>query len=392
MNSFNLLFDRIRQNWKFHYGIFKTVIDWTVMVYLIVPAIVIGAFIYHSWWSYIPYWIIGIPYTIFFLILFFFLWGGNFQTFVREADGVYLRKNECLLLRLKQGGILYSFIMEWILATFLFFIISPFWIKYYEMSIGSLILFQFMWMSLKWLIMAVKGRMNVLATGWRNIFRSLPLVIIAIIIWYLSYKALALGNIMLMISIILLNVLISLLLIRRRFISIETFEQDLAIDEMEKTKYINLIFGMSMDMDKMQRQSSIKRRPSLYSRSNRIFKYRTPTKGFLELFIKATTRNTEYIFGFLKITGITTAAIIAVPPIWLRLMIICLAYIFLISWIGSVWHKLIGDHPFTKKYKEDIEYFQGKRMVTIILSIPFVGVVICIFIIRMWILSLFSFL
>ncbi len=392
MNSFSLLFARIQQNWRFQYGLFKAVSDWTIMVYLVIPAIVIGAAVYRSWWVDIPYWIEGIPYEILFVLFFFFLWNGHFHTFVREADGIFLMKNESLLLGLKQGGIIYTSILELLSAMFLAFVISPFWIKHFEMSIVGLILFHLMWVSLKWLVMAVKGKMNILVKGWRNIFRSMPLAIMAFIIWYVSYRAFTMENTFFMMSIIMLNVLVTLKLIKKRFTSIRTFERDLVIDEMEKIKYITLILGMSMDMEKLSKPTLTRRKPRLYSRSNRIFKERTSTKGFLELFIKATTRNSEYILGFLKITGITAAAIIAIPPIWFKITIICFGYIFLISWIGNVWNKLIGEHPFTKKYVGDDGYLHGKRAVTIILSIPFIVVIICALIIRIWISSLFSFL
>ncbi|MEK3887639.1 ABC transporter permease [Bacillus sp. FSL K6-3431] len=391
MNSQSLLFARLRQNWKFQYGLFKAVVDWTVMLYLVIPSIVIGGAIYRSWWHDIPGWFEGIPYELLFILFFFMLWSGHFHTYVREADGIFLMKNERLLLGLKQGGIIYSYIIELLIAAALAIVIAPFWLNHFYMSKASLILFAFLWVSLKWLLMAVKGRMNIHIRGWRHLLNSLPMFIIAIIIWVVSYQAFFNGYIFGMVGIIILNMIISFIFIKKRFTTVRTFEQDLAIDELEKTKHMNLIFGMSMDIEKMPKPASTRKVPRLYSKSNRIFKKRTPAKGFLELFIKATTRNIEYILGYFKIVGVTTAAIAVLPPMWLKISLVCIGYIFLLSWISSVWHKVIVDHPFTKKYAEDDGYFHGKKVVTIALSIPFTFIIACTFIIRIWFRNLFLF-
>ncbi|MFK4997385.1 hypothetical protein ACI2OX_07030 [Bacillus sp. N9] len=124
---------------------------------------------------------------------------------------------------------------------------------------------------------------------------------------------------------------------------------------------IHLIFGMSMDMEKLPRPSTPRKTPRLYAKSNRIFTKRTAENGFIELFIKATTRSVEYIIGFLHISGWTTVAIIALPPIWLKISIACFGYIFLRAWIGSVWNKVIGGHLFTKRYAEMDAYFEAKK-------------------------------
>lgn len=391
VNSRRLLYNRIRQNWKYQYGIIKTIIDWTIMLYLVVPTAVIGGAVYRSWWFDTPQWIEEMPFGLLFFVFFLLLWRGHFHTYVREADRIFLMKNERLMLQLKRGGIIYSYILDILYALILAFLIAPFWLHHYERSIESLILFSLLWISLKWVIMAVKGKMNVHVRGWRSLLRSLPLVIAAIIAWEVSYKFFINENIPLITTIIIIYAIGSFILIKKRFTSVNTFEQDLAIDEQEKTKYINLIFGMSMDMEKMPKSVPSRKRPRLYSRSNRIFKKRSPENGFVELFIKATTRNTEYILRYLQIIGVTIMAVTILPPLWLKLSIACFGLGFLFSWIGSVWHKVIASHPFTKKYAEDDGYFQSKKRVTTVLAISFVIIIASSLIINSWIRSYLSF-
>ncbi|WP_428908320.1 hypothetical protein [Niallia sp. Krafla_26] len=49
------------KNWKYQISIFKTIVDWIVMLYIILPAILIFIFNYLSWWNEIPVWIANIP-------------------------------------------------------------------------------------------------------------------------------------------------------------------------------------------------------------------------------------------------------------------------------------------------------------------------------------------
>ncbi len=382
MNSSQLLFHRIRENWKYKYKIIKTIIDWTILIYIVVPAAVITIFVYRSWWIAPPFWIASVPFSLLFAVFFFLLWGGYFKTYIREADIIFLRKNEKLMLGMKRGGIIISYLTEVLSAVFLAVLISPLWIIHYGLSLKELVLFFGIWVSLRWLVMAVNGQLNVHLKGWRNLIRSIPVVVGAGSIWWLSYKALQSGSLLLVFMIIILNGIASMLLLKKRFTTIHTFEQDLSIDEKDKSKYTEMIFGLSMDIEKLPKPKPVRKSPRLYSKSNRIFKTRSPRNGFLELFIKSTTRDMEYVRGYFQVLGITVAAIIFLPPLWLKITIAAVGVLFLTVWIGSVWHKLIGSHPFTKKYSGDEGYIKGKQIVTAVLLIPFV--IICL--LNVWIL------
>lgn len=105
MSSSRLLFRRIRENTSYQYGILKTIFDWTVVVYLLIPSMVIGIFIYSSWWATPPGWITSIPFAALFIFFYFLLWGGQVHTYMREADRIFLRVNKPLMLGLKQKGL-----------------------------------------------------------------------------------------------------------------------------------------------------------------------------------------------------------------------------------------------------------------------------------------------
>ncbi|WP_339162086.1 ABC transporter permease [Siminovitchia sp. FSL W7-1587] len=376
MNSGRLLWTRVLENGKHKLKTMRAVMDWTIIVYFVIPSIVIGFFIYRSWWLEMPGWIQHIPFSFLFIGSFFLLWNSHFRTYVREADTIFLMKKERLFIGLKKGGILFSYTFEILTAGLLALLIAPFWFQHYGFTGLQLLSFCISWITLKWLVMAVSGRLDVQLRGLISILRNIPLVIGAGAIWYVSFLAFEHGSILLIILISLLNTVGSIVLNYPRFTSIHTFEQDLAIDEREKRKHTEFVLGMSSDIEKLPKLGTVRKNPRLYSKSNRLFKKRTEMVGYLELFIKVTTRNTEYFWGYVRIIGVTVAALIMLPPLWMKIGITACGLFTVVAWSGSIWHKIVGSHPFTKLYSGKDGYFKGKNTVTAVLAVPFT--VICL--------------
>ncbi|MBO0992434.1 ABC transporter permease [Bacillus sp. SD088] len=385
MKSKKLFWMRLKQGWEYRFGTIKSIIDWTVFVYFILPATVISFFIYRSWWIELPGWIDGM--SIHMLALFFLLlWGEHFHTYVREADRIFLRKNKKLFLQLKQWGIFYSYCFQCLSAVGLGIAIAPFWYQHFHLHTNDFFLFAGLWVSLKWLIMSIKGKLNVQVRGWRSLFRGIPLVMGALIIWELGFWLFTNQNIVWLFLLILLNTGSSFFFVRRRFSSVHNFEQDLAIDELEKNKYTETIFQLSMDIEK-PRFSSNRAKPRLYAQSNRLFKRRNQKTGYLELFIKAFTRDSQYILQYFQIISVTGAAIVLLPPLWLKITVMIAGVLFLITWIGNAWRRTVEEHPFARKYPQEVGYFQAKKLVASVLLIPFIIIVVLLVIVRFFLLT-----
>lgn len=72
MTSDKLLMSRIKENIISEYRVMKTVFDWTIVVYLLVPFIMISIGIYRSWWIELPTWIDSVQLSLLFFFVFFF--------------------------------------------------------------------------------------------------------------------------------------------------------------------------------------------------------------------------------------------------------------------------------------------------------------------------------
>src|SRR5699024_7331930 len=150
-SSGRLFFQRMRQNWIYQYNVFKTIADWIIMLYIIVPFIIAVLVIYRSWWIELPSWLELIPFPLIFILLFFFTWGGHFRTFIRDADRIFLMKNRPLYMRLKQITILFSFVAPILQTTMIGLLIAPFWLKLYQLNAQLLLLYLCLFLSSKWL-------------------------------------------------------------------------------------------------------------------------------------------------------------------------------------------------------------------------------------------------
>ena len=386
MKSKELFWMRLKQEWEHRFRTIKSIVDWTVFVYFVLPATVISFFIYRSWWLEMPNWMDGVPIQL--LALFFLLlWGDHFHTYVREADRIFLRKNKKLFLQLKQWGIIYSYLYQCLSVLGVGIAIAPFWYQHFQLHTGDFILFSGLWVSLKWLIMAIKGKWNVQVRGWRSLLRGIPFFIGALIIWGLGFQLFLQQNVGWLLLLIVFNTALSILFVRHRFTSVHNFEQDLTIDELEKNKYTEMIFQLSLDIEKQSRGTSNRIKPRLYTRSNRLFKTRNEKTGYLELFIKAITRNSQYILQYMQIISVTSAAIILLPPVWLKITVFISGAVFLLTWVGNMWRRTVEEHPFVRKYPMEIGFFQAKRIVTIASLIPFIVIVGLLVVIRIFLFT-----
>ncbi|MEM5599461.1 ABC transporter permease [Niallia circulans] len=64
MNSRKLFFSRLISNWHYQWKVLRSIADWTVIVYILVPLGVFCGVIYRSWWLEIPVWIHKIPFIV----------------------------------------------------------------------------------------------------------------------------------------------------------------------------------------------------------------------------------------------------------------------------------------------------------------------------------------
>ncbi|WP_368654605.1 ABC transporter permease [Ornithinibacillus sp. 4-3] len=372
MKSRSLFLTRWIQDIKYQLSVYRLVIDWTVIIYATIPALAIFIYAYHSWWLEIPNWVQDVPMSGVFLLLFLFLWYGAFRTYVREADLVFLLRKPRLLLHLKRFGLGYSIVKQIVPASILALVLAPFWFKHFQWGFSQLISFVLLWTALRCFVLGVKGQLQQEKRFWKNRIYWLGLILATALLWVISYYCIFYGGFLLSIGLFIIFIAIAFYVIRKRFLTLHTLEQDLLIENHQRNKIVNTIFNLSFELEGMPKRTSSRKTPLLFRKSQRIFSNRTAEKGFHELFMKASLRERTYLYKYLQIIGWTNAAVILFPKWWIKILILVIGLFVLNVWLKEVWDKVIGSHPYTKKYNEEAAYRKARGQMIAVCYIPYV--------------------
>ncbi|EDL63869.1 hypothetical protein BSG1_17895 [Bacillus sp. SG-1] len=366
----HLFFKRIRNSFLFQYNVIKSVADWTVMLYLIVPSAVIGTMIYRSWWMEIPEWIVPLPFELFFLIPFFYILTGYFRTCLLEADQVFLTKHPKILLGLKKWGVFSSYGNTLLFTAAIGLLIAPFWLLHFNAGIMSLLSFLTFILSSKWSHMAVKGILVGLRKNWKRTLLFYLAIIMQLQMWGIAYRLIDHGQYMILALVNTLLIASSFLINRKRIYSKNSMQRDLRIENKLKMKWIRLIFMFSHQVEK-EPVSAERNRPRLLRKSQPIFKKRTPFHGYLELFVKVLIRNFQYSATYFQSIGALSFSQIVLPALWLKLGAAGLIALSLLAWNEWVWDKLIIKHPIGSKYSNKRELRKVQNTTRIVAFIPY---------------------
>src|SRR5690349_9932300 len=81
----HLFLIRLKRYAKEQLRAWGSVMDWTVWVYLLVPAIVISGGLYRDLWQGLPEWAPYVPWTWLYPLALFIMMSGRMRTFLDEA-------------------------------------------------------------------------------------------------------------------------------------------------------------------------------------------------------------------------------------------------------------------------------------------------------------------
>ncbi|MBY0124153.1 ABC transporter permease [Bacillus sp. S/N-304-OC-R1] len=384
MSSWHIFLGRLVRGWKYQYRVIRSIADWTIILYLFIPATVFFLMIYRSWWLKIPEWINNIPLILLFYFLYALAWSGNIRTFVQEGDKVFLIKYKRIFIGMKNWGYAYSVAFQTLQMAVAILIFLPFLRNYYLLDWQEILTVFICFLSMNPAIMLIKYFLRKIESKLKKITAGLLGFVLLgwgiRLIFYLwengSFAAIYVYSGFILTSTIFRSL--------SMFKKISTIDEDISIGNEDKMKNINLIFSFSYEIE-MPVVS--KRRKSLFFReSKRIFNKRSKVNGIIELFIKIFIRNFTYVKGYVQIISVTTAAIIIIPPIWMKALIFSGFLIMTYSWLSLVWERIITSTPLGKKYSESPFYFTARKMAIGVLFI--LAILILSIFISIWLLAM----
>ncbi|MFB1080364.1 ABC transporter permease [Jeotgalibacillus sp. JSM ZJ347] len=373
-----LLRSRIHKDFNYQYGIIKTAIDWTVIVYLILPVIFFSGLFYRSLWIEPPGWFSWFDWRLAALMMAVTMISSKWRTFLYEADSVFLIKRRAQIESLLKKSFIYNLLFAFLetgvivvlllpfLVNFLFadwIQVAAFWVSVTVVKVSGKAMFYFAWLRFK---------------GWRIrgvvISIGIFIIVFTIFVTWLSLSipfaaALPLIGFIMMLPALLKNSLLS----PNRIL-------DHGIKERGyKTRFIKKIFSMSYEVETPPKSKN-RSKPWFFRKSGRIFKQPGPQKAMAELFIKHYARNREYTYIILRLAGAAGASAIFVPSGWAYLIIVAFLAFGTISVSQQMWAQLIDQHAIGVKYKTKDAYFKIKRKTNMISVVPYIVFLLLYFI------------
>ncbi|CAG9622148.1 ABC transporter permease [Sutcliffiella rhizosphaerae] len=363
MSSFQLYWNRLREEYKYQWKNTKAIIDWTILIYLFLFILFIGAMIYDMFPSLVAL-LQGIPFGLTLFIVYYFAWNGTLRIYYQKADHYFFIHRNDLLKGLKKYGIISS-----IFITFLkgILVAVTSYLLLNAVAPGLLPWFEWVlyYISIMLFIMILKKIIAMFWLGWKNRAVNIALFVL---LGGITYFTINWEIWVPVISMFLIGTLILYLYYWRT----DSFMSDVEENEKIRQKYVGMIFSASEYVHIPKASSRTK--PLFFRKSERIFQERKPQHALTELFFKYLLRNSRHIFSYLKLIGITIGVMTFIP-LWLKFGLFVAFFFFLKEWLNIVYDELVG-HPFLDMHKDKkLVKEEYQEMVTRWLYYPALGIV-----------------
>ncbi|KIL39266.1 hypothetical protein SD70_20885 [Gordoniibacillus kamchatkensis] len=333
---------RAGANARFQAGIVRAAVDWTVALYIVIPALVYASIQYIAWWRHPPASFALVPAAalsgLFFLLS---LRGSGYRFFVLEPDQLFVRANRRWTRRMLALGLLYSAALQTLAAAGLAGLLLPL-LRAMPVSAGL----QLRLVGAGWALWLVAGLARYLlqlrlAAGWR--------------LW-LAQAGLALASALATIAATLLAVyapatgypaaLVALagawlLFARARLRQQGAFLREAELEQRAKLRLAGLLLNGFAAAPRPQSR----RTPLVFRRSQTLFRYRSPISGLSEVLLKSFLRSFTMLRLYAMFTSAAAIAVCAVSFAPVRTAI-WLGCAFLLSLWMKAYCKEVAAAPF----------------------------------------------
>jgi ABC-2 type transport system permease protein len=377
---------RLLSHWREQTAIIRTAADWTVLLYIIIPGLLLGGRLYYGYWAEaLPAWSTALPYMIVPSLLAILVSRGGLLLFLQEGDLLFLRQRQRWIKSIMLRGLIYSLGVTTLKVCVAFLVMLPFIIRSYGLSPAAATALLVLTLTASWCVKLLGHIVRVQRQGWRKWLWQIPAIGIpcglylrAAILWSAHPGLLLLAAAVFAAA--------TLFAAQRRFSLRGTFMNDVREDYKQRMKIAGLLLRGVLDKPRPTRH-----KPWIFRKSQPLLKSQHPESRFAAAAIKALVRNPAHVKLYLSFTGVTAVAIFIVPA-FLKWLVFLVLTSLMAYWLHSFWSLFSGDDfvgilPFTKEQKNGA----GAKAVPILL-VPFAvfcAMVICLQLYAWWGLLLF---
>ncbi|GIQ63763.1 ABC transporter permease [Paenibacillus cisolokensis] len=336
---------RVASFWRSQYKVWKTALDWTVWLYLLIPGLWICGGLYADLWRDEPAWLSNIPLAIGSVALLLLgVLSGRLRVFVEEADLLFLMQRPRWVRTLAKLGIVYTAAGQIVKTAVLFVVALPWLALGLDLQAWQIIGWAAFTALCGLLSSLTFAMMETRYRSWRKYAAGTALVIVLSAIYIVPVAVVLSEPVPFAASVaaVLAAVLLAAVArLRQR----GTFEADIARERKARLSSTELL--MSQVIEKKPVISF--KRPLLFRRSGRIFRGNDQADVIAGQYIKSCLRQFRLIRVLYGYFAVSTAAV-ALSPAALGLGLAAAVPVLPSIWLQDGWRGWLNE-PFMAQFR-----------------------------------------
>lgn len=343
---------RLYRSYQFNFKLIKSITDWTVLLYLVVPSLIIGFFLYRDIaGNFQVFELQPIPLSLLFFGLSFFLVKPSLRLFIYDADLLFYKQQERKIHHIKLWGYSYSFLLyNFVLVILLLlaspFILFPFWEVLFALNIISVLHICIQYRYQKWF------------TKWPLLLIVHTLIVLSLILPLWGFSVL-----LVVVHLRLLNIVLS-----NRYWTIETrWEYEAFYSWMKR------IYQFSLEMRYYMPTKT--KQPLILLAKKKVLS----THRIDNLIYKTLLRKLNYLKSPVQLVVISIILLI-VLPLWAKAIVLIFSFIGLNVALSSIFNEIKQAPFFQLMSVQENEWFQAKNRIKYRFFTPIGVVMILLFI------------
>jgi len=369
----DLFWRRLKEYIRSQASVFRSISDWTVWLYLIIPGVLLSARLYYELWvEGLPSFSEALPAGIFPSLMLLIIYRAGIILFVQEGDVLFIRMAKRFMSGIMLRGAIYSMTMIGIMITLGFVVLLPFLVQRLDMSTVEAISYLLLSITMGWTVAWTRHLVSVNYIGWRRTLLLIPTLGLPCFL-YTQVSLLWMDEPQWLLVVSLLLVFTVILLIRIRLKMQGTFMNDVQEDNKLKIRFTSLILTQAVDKPRATRTKTWVFRSSPY-----LYRSRSADRRLAGAAVKALFRNPQHRLLYLQFTGVCLLAMIW-PPVIIKCILLLATYILFTYWHYRYWISFLNDDwisllPWPEEIVSQARVFAIRTMLipfSVIMSIAF---------------------
>jgi ABC-2 type transport system permease protein len=378
-----LFLKRAVSNLRYQYGIIRTAVDWTVALYIVLPALVFFIYQYISWWDKVPDWFVfmealirgtgqgilqGRDYALILPALYLSAFSASIRYFVDAADQLFVIRSIWYRAQLRLG-LLYSLAVSGWMVMLWFALWAPLIMRTYSsITIAGYIWIAAVTILFKMVLGLLHQWIRLRYFSWRRLLLRMMLFTIGGLS-YFAAVTFGLGNFYRGTALVLGMIVLLYAAGSKRAAMKGTFLQEAAEERRERLLLAAFMLRGIVEPSKTAASSATRKRPWIFRRSQRLFRRRTPVNGVTEFVLKACVRSKVQRRLYLQFIAIMAAALV-LSPIWLKYMLWLVSSLLLALWMKKIVKELLEEQLLKLLGLQDEDRFGTLKKATYLLVTP----------------------